>query len=146
MPLTSYLAQSRIQIIGLLLLIFCSWKAVLMIVMLAAPGIGYDTSSSMLLVDLAENQGSLRRISQPPKTMPSILKLVRWDGIYFLRIVQRGYLFEQEWAFGPGFPTLVAFIDKRLYYLAHLFLAGPRVTNCLIFRQDSHKTPLRTIH
>lgn len=69
---------------------FWSWKLLLLLIVLASPGPGYDTSTTIL----APISGS---------RLPSILlKLVRWDSIYYVNIAQRGYLYEQEWAFGYG--------------------------------------------
>lgn len=72
------------------------WKAILLGVALTSPGLGYDTSTSVLL-DRNNQSRDDSLLSAIPK------KLVRWDAIYFTETARRGYLFEQEWAFGWGF-------------------------------------------
>jgi phosphatidylinositol glycan class V len=46
-----------------------------------------------------------------PITLQYIIgKLTRWDAIYFFKAAHRGYLFEQEWAFGWGFTRVIAIV------------------------------------
>lgn len=71
--------------------IFIAWKALLLIVVGAAPGIGYDTSTTHL---------------------PSTNKLIRWDAIYLVQTAQRGRIFEQEWAFGVGQSTIISMLSS----------------------------------
>ena len=62
------------------------WKSLLFSLALLSPGSGYDTSATLLGPD-----------------KPGVIgNFVRWDAIYYTKIAQRGYLFEQEWAFGWG--------------------------------------------
>ena len=67
------------------------YKVLLLLVAVASPGPGYDTSTTLLHPE----RGVAR-------------KLVRWDAIYFTQIASRGYSFDQEWAFGWGFTHLIA--------------------------------------
>ncbi|PBP25318.1 glycosyltransferase family 76 protein [Diplocarpon rosae] len=78
-----------------LVTLYVGWKALLLLVAACSPGPGYDTSAS-----LAEpGQGP-----ELPLALRYIVgKLTRWDALYFVQISTRGYLFEQEWAFGWGF-------------------------------------------
>jgi phosphatidylinositol glycan class V len=39
-----------------------------------------------------------------------VLKFVGWDSVYFVHIVQNGYVFEQEWAFGYGYTKTLSFL------------------------------------
>ena len=87
----------RARPIATLIAIFCSWKFLLLLIALTAPGRGYDTSTTLL--------GSTDHAI--------IEKLVRWDAIYFKRIAHRGYVFEQEWAFGWGFTRLMSRLAER---------------------------------
>lgn len=90
------------QPIRSLVALFVGWKALLLLVAACSPGPGYDTSAS--LTELGDG-----------KELPLVLrfivgKLIRWDAIYFVKVSSRGYLFEQEWAFGWGFTRAIAFL------------------------------------
>ncbi|KAL4908206.1 hypothetical protein BDW74DRAFT_98309 [Aspergillus multicolor] len=82
------------------------WKAILFVSIISCPGLGYDTSSSLL--PLLGN-GSVEALSSPSKhvSLPIPLKFARWDSIYFVHIGQTGYVFEQEWAFSYAYGYLV---------------------------------------
>lgn len=90
-----------------LFVLFVAWKAALLILAACAPGPGYDTSTALLLTgDRLTSDGSWASVS----ARHLLLKLTRWDAIYFSRIASRGYVFEQEWAFGWGFLRLLGLI------------------------------------
>ncbi|OJD14462.1 hypothetical protein AJ78_05197 [Emergomyces pasteurianus Ep9510] len=103
--------------LGSLTGIFVLWKLLLLLAIIASPGPGYDTSTTLLpsqnvtvpLLRVGVAGGWWRS---------SLLKFVRWDAIYFVSIAQRGYLFEQEWAFGYGY-------TKFLSILASVFWRDP---------------------
>ncbi|KAJ0110133.1 hypothetical protein J7T55_000565 [Diaporthe amygdali] len=80
--------------------VFCSWKAVLLAIAAGSRvGPTYDTSSSLLT----------------PGSTPSFLtRLSSWDTIYFLKDAERGYLFEQEWAFSSALPNCISLIIRAL--------------------------------
>ena len=80
---------------------FVLWKALLLLIVWACPGPGYDTSTSLLQATNGHGRASTPILHAPARN------LVRWDAVYFIHIAQHGYRFEQEWAFGPGFPLLV---------------------------------------
>ena len=101
--------QSRIFLsnhpIRTLALSFLAWKTLLLIIAAACPG-SYDTSASLI----EPNPGSSEN---PTGELPAALRYVvekftRWDAIYFVKVANRGYLFEQEWAFGWGFTRVIA--------------------------------------
>jgi phosphatidylinositol glycan class V len=75
-----------------LIVTFLAWKLLLFLVAVASPGPGYDTSTFL-------------STSSPSYVLG---KFVRWDAIYFTQIARRGYVFEQEWAFGWGFTRILA--------------------------------------
>jgi hypothetical protein len=57
---------------------------------------GYDSSSSIFLPDDSSNLGRV------------VSGLFRWDTVYFASLADRGqFVWEQEWAFGPGWPALI---------------------------------------
>ncbi|GAM82170.1 hypothetical protein ANO11243_001490 [Dothideomycetidae sp. 11243] len=79
-------------------LLFLGWKILLLGVVAASPGPGYDTSTELLLSDLRS------AITRPDSAIHHVIhhvlsRLLRWDAFYFVNIGSRGYLFEQEWAF-----------------------------------------------
>jgi phosphatidylinositol glycan class V len=77
---------------------FWLWKVLLYIVVTTCPGLGYDTSTSLLSYTDSTVAGQSESLSGP-------LKFARWDSIYFLDIAEKGYIFEQESAF--GYPKLL---------------------------------------
>ena len=92
-------------------MLFGLWKFILFNIVVLAPGLGYDTSSS-LLVDLRAQDLFTGGVGDIATGFSPVVKFVRWDAVYFSQIIRRGYIFEQEWAFGSGFPALVAFIKR----------------------------------
>lgn len=89
-------------------LTFVLWKLLLGVLAYSSPGIGYDTSSSLL--EDFENYPEL--IEVPPILQYSVTKLVRWDAIYFAQIAARQYVFEQEWAFSYAFSKIVSTVSQ----------------------------------
>ncbi|KAI0168858.1 glycosyltransferase family 76 protein [Hypoxylon sp. FL1284] len=85
---------------------FVTWKGFLLAVALGS-GVGpaYDTSSTLLSPDIPSSKES-------PFDLAT--KLARWDAIYIIQNSRRGYLFEQEWAFGSGLPTVISFLTQVL--------------------------------
>lgn len=88
-----------------LILTFTLWKLAILLIAACSPGLGYDTSTSLLL----SNLHSIGKKKLPSVAQYLIGKLVRWDAIYFVHTSNRGYLYEQEWAFGWGFSRLIKF-------------------------------------
>ena len=96
-----------------LVLSFVTWKLILLCIAFTSPGPGYDTSSFLFHSDLDLAQTKSRAGWEPASRLRS---LVRWDAIYFTETARRGYLWEQEWAFGWGFSNLVAVTRKGGHY------------------------------
>lgn len=81
--------------------VFVAWKAVLLAVAAGSQvGPTYDTSSSLLAPDDGAAGPGL------------VTRLTSWDAIYFVRSAQRGYVFEQEWAFGSALPNCISLISR----------------------------------
>lgn len=99
---------------------FLLWKVFLFLVIILTPGPGYDTSTTLLGAahghedtEFNVQEGSKQDASAVVSSTVLPLfahKLVRWDSIYFVNIAERGYLFEQEWAF--GYPSTLRLLSK----------------------------------
>ncbi|CZT15454.1 related to GPI mannosyltransferase 2 [Ramularia collo-cygni] len=88
-----------------LITFFLAWKSVLLLVALASPGPGYDTSTQLFL----QRSGSIRSPSSFTSSIEHLAsKLTRWDAIYFVSSSSQGQIFEQEWAFSGVFAQLTA--------------------------------------
>lgn len=100
-----------------LVLSFIVWKLILLCIALTSPGPGYDTSTALLHPYL--NLAQPRSVSEW-ELAPRLSSLVRWDAVYFTQLARRGYLWEQEWAFGWGFTNLVAVTSRGNHHAALL--------------------------
>ena len=96
----------------LLGLLFAIWKALLLVLVLLAPGPGYDTSTTLLppLLDGSPSSALYSTLLWRVAT-----RLVRWDALYFTQIARRGYVFEQEWAFGWGHTQLLGLVARQIF-------------------------------
>ncbi|KAI7237239.1 hypothetical protein KC330_g3259 [Hortaea werneckii] len=70
---------------------------------LSAPGQGYDTSTQITFHP-DHSKGSSSWVSKAIEH--AVLRLTRWDAIYFASSSWRGHLYEQEWAFSWLFSRL----------------------------------------
>lgn len=96
-----------------LTLAFWSWKILVYMVVANCPGLGYDTSTS--LISYAANP----TVASQSESLTGPLKFARWDSIYFLETAENGYLLEQEWAFGWGYTKLLSlFVSGKLWMVA----------------------------
>lgn len=84
--------------------IFWIWKGLLLLVALSAPGQGYDTSTQITFDQDYYPKGSSSWCSKAIEH--AVLRLTRWDAIYFASSSWRGHLYEQEWAFSWVFSRL----------------------------------------
>lgn len=83
-----------------LTLVFVAYKALLLVVAFGSlVGPTYDSSSSLLALDAG------------PRNLAA--RLASWDAIYFVKAAERGYVFEQEWAFGSALPACISFLARR---------------------------------
>jgi phosphatidylinositol glycan class V len=86
-----------------LLALFILWKSILLLIAVCSPGPGYDTSTTLAFEGAANDNAVVSLLTH------LCTKLTRWDAIYFTKVARRGYLFEQEWAFGWGFTKWINF-------------------------------------
>lgn len=78
-----------------LIAIFLVWKLLLLAIACGSPGPGYDTSTQILLDQhVSGDETWLAHLLECV-----VLRLTRWDGIYFASSSTRGHVNEQEWAF-----------------------------------------------
>ena len=119
-----------------LVLSFIIWKLILLCIALTSPGPGYDTSSLLLHSDLNLAQANAGSGWEPASRLSS---LVRWDAIYFTQTARRGYLWEQEWAFGWGFSKLMAVTSRGDHYAA--ISASYEAELLVAFKSDGYLSP-----
>ncbi|KAK4227567.1 glycosyltransferase [Podospora fimiseda] len=105
---------------------FLSWKTFLFSIALGSAlltGDAYDTSGSLVVFPAHQGSGAGGTIINPTEAAVSeasgqqqpqgfflsrvAARFTSWDAIYFVTQAKRGYLFEQEWAFGAGLPSLI---------------------------------------
>ncbi|KAI5251754.1 mannosyltransferase [Aureobasidium subglaciale] len=104
---TSSLMLADIKVLAGL---FVAWKLLLLCVAYISPGPGYDTSTTLLLLRAQSAQSENTLLEDLAKRLAS--KLVRWDALYFVSVAQRGYVFEQEWAWGWGYTKFVGLVSN----------------------------------
>lgn len=115
------------------------WKALILLIALFSPGPGYDTSTTLIQSPPPSNDATnLQWLLHRAAT-----KLTRWDAIYFTTIARRGYVYEQEWAFGWGFTRLIRFFAGGMSQETHppLFW-GPHGHVLKLTHQDLRRTIL----
>ena len=93
---------------GALVRYFFIWKILLLVVACASPGPGYDTSTEVLFDQL--KQPTTSTFGQVIEHV--VLRLTRWDGIYFASNSARGHTNEQNWAFSWTLARITSFISR----------------------------------
>lgn len=94
---------------------FGCWKLLLASIALVAPSPAYDTSTALALLHSSHNAPHLQAGgSTGARRVWEALchSLTRWDAIYFAKAAERGYVNEQEWAFGWGYTQAVVATGK----------------------------------
>lgn len=51
-------------------------------------------------------------------------RFTSWDAIYFVSVAKRGYVFEQEWAFGTGLVVAVRGVLRGEFYFSSFGVEG----------------------
>ncbi|KAJ9215279.1 CAZyme family GT76 [Paecilomyces variotii] len=106
--------QALLHPVKSLAVVFWAWKLLLFLTVSLSPGPGYDTCATLLLLREPNTSDSATCFGH--SGLPSILlRFVRWDSIYFLRVAERGYLFEQEWAWGYGYTKLLSILTSAFH-------------------------------
>ncbi|KAH7383226.1 GPI mannosyltransferase 2 [Pyrenochaeta sp. MPI-SDFR-AT-0127] len=93
---TKNVGFSEISYVKQLVLIFCAWKSLLLLLAAFCPGPGYDTSA---LISIDKSSHRHQNIDTFPRHDRLTLNLFRWDAFYFVTAAERGHVYEQEWAF-----------------------------------------------
>ncbi|KAF8540710.1 GPI mannosyltransferase 2 [Trichophaea hybrida] len=97
-----------------LLAVFGCWKSLLGLIALVAPSPAYDTSTALALLQ-SSNGPPVQAASIGAWLLETICNsLTRWDAIFFIKVAERGYINEQEWAFGWGFTWAIVITSKVL--------------------------------
>ncbi|KIV98160.1 hypothetical protein PV10_01840 [Exophiala mesophila] len=117
-----------------LFLVFVLWKAILILITLGSPGVGYDTSTSLL--PLQGHSWTLQTL--PPAFQSQWLRWVRWDAIYFTHIAEHGHVYEQEWAFGVGFSTATSWIANILSAWAVVDESASTIIAAMLLSHTAH--------
>jgi hypothetical protein len=79
---------------------------------------GYDSSSTLFLPDDATKLGRITAA------------LLRWDSVYFVSLADREeYVWEQEWAFGPGWPMLIRYAAPCIQSYVHMLIDSAATTS-----------------
>ncbi|KAF7875084.1 hypothetical protein EAF04_002256 [Stromatinia cepivora] len=125
-----------------LILCFTLWKISLLLIAASSPGPGYDTSTSLLLSSLQ----SIEKKKLPSGVQYLIGKLIRWDAIYFVHASNRGYVYEQEWAFGWGFTGMIKFSTIGLEYLGVPHYDGLEGLVGILLAHISHLSSILVLH
>lgn len=109
-----------------LTVLFIAWKTILFLIVANCPGFGYDTSTALLAASASVLPSSHPASSSLLPSIPFLSfssfssapwKFVRWDAIYFVRVAERGYLYEQEWAWGYGYTQTLGYLASSIVIL-----------------------------
>lgn len=117
--------------------LFIIWKGFLLSIALGTiVASDYDTSTSLFF----------DRVYGSNVTIPTIAaKLTRWDALYFMHSTIKGYVYEQEWAFGLGLPTTVGALSKLLSPIAPANYALEPISG-IVLAHASHFIAVLALH
>lgn len=110
-----YAVVSRLVLISLIVL----WRS------LFSP---YDTSASInpsclsnttSIVSFFSGSNSYSKSDSPPVLLPRLASAIEgsivWDSVYFVRIAQCGYEYEQNYAFLPLIPICISLLSRTVF-------------------------------
>ena len=116
-PVHAQLLDGREHPYRSLAIVFGVWKSLLLLIAAVArlAGPAYDTSGDLLeaAASVASAGGNTSYLTATSHAIPVggiVSRLTSWDAIYFVQSAHRGYVYEQEWAFGAGLPLTVSAI------------------------------------
>lgn len=95
--------------LGRIVKVLVVWKLLLLAIACASPGVGYDTSTHIFLSQ-AEDRVSRSWFAQAIEHL--VLRVTRWDGIYFASASLQGKVYEQEWAFSWALSRATSVITR----------------------------------
>lgn len=104
--------QSDRYSIKRLLAIFVAWKTLIFAVASCSAGPGYDTSTQILL-DQHRAPEALSWLSTAVEHV--VLRLTRWDALYFASGSLHGQVYEQEWAFSWALSKATSLFSRGAY-------------------------------
>jgi hypothetical protein len=120
-----------------LVLIFCLWKALLLLLAAFCPGPGYDTSSLILIDTSVQRHNNFDNLSRYDRLA---LNLFHWDAVYFVKAAQRGQVHEQEWAFSGAYSHLLR-LTGQCKQILHVVWLGIDSEQCY---QETRRLPCIT--
>ncbi|KAI4851354.1 mannosyltransferase [Aureobasidium sp. EXF-8845] len=132
-------SSSMLADVRTLTCLFVLWKLLLLCIAYASPGPGYDTSTTLLFARAQPALSENTLLEDFAKRLAS--KLVRWDALYFVSVAQRGYVFEQEWAWGWGYTNLLGLISKGWSVTSKASKVS-RLNTTSVLPRDSSLSPL----
>lgn len=78
----------------------------------------YDTSASLKPTCLSsDNSGDSRKPIRWPSIASAIEDSIVWDSVYFVRIAECGYEYEQSYAFLPLLPICISLLSQTSRFL-----------------------------
>ena len=94
-----------------LVLLFLLTRLIYLTIALLTPSPAYDSSTNLILPPPQDTSGistcwNLTLLTKLAE------RLTRWDAIYFVKISERGYIREQEWAFGWGWTRVMGVVGR----------------------------------
>ncbi|KAF8453493.1 GPI mannosyltransferase 2, partial [Terfezia claveryi] len=92
---------------------FLLTRLVYFTIALLTPSPAYDSSTNLILPPQPPPQDDVSGICWSLLSKLSE-RLTRWDAIYFVKIAERGYLREQEWAFGWGWTRIMGALGRGI--------------------------------
>lgn len=98
-----------------LLVSFVVWKLLLFIIVFVTPSPAYDTSTTILLRSRDPSQKTTENTLFSALLASAAEKLTRWDALYYVKVAERGYANEQEWAFSWGYTQLVNQVARGVF-------------------------------